>query len=234
MVSCNSPRHPKAGALGREKAIMHGLVRGMVHAGQGGRFESGFASGFVSSYLSVGNKGYGGIYGRTAIMAGVGGTTSWITGGKFANGAESGAFVHLFNAEGMTLSKGISYVANSVQLVAGGFLSWTGVGAVLGVPMMAHASNNLYETYYDTKDSLLRNFETDIGLNYDYMDVGISTVSGVTGAAKQVGMKGIQFMGNNAIRGYVPIRDISTMTGKANAALTTSGILNTANAMNHE
>jgi len=32
-------------------------------------------------------------------MAVVGGTTSVITGGKFANGAESGAFVHLYNAE---------------------------------------------------------------------------------------------------------------------------------------
>ena len=32
-------------------------------------------------------------------MAVVGGTTSQITGGKFANGAISGAFVHLFNAE---------------------------------------------------------------------------------------------------------------------------------------
>jgi hypothetical protein len=32
-------------------------------------------------------------------MAMVGGTTSQITGGKFANGAITGAFVHLFNAE---------------------------------------------------------------------------------------------------------------------------------------
>jgi hypothetical protein len=32
-------------------------------------------------------------------MAVVGETTSHITGGKFANGAESGTFVHLFNAE---------------------------------------------------------------------------------------------------------------------------------------
>jgi len=32
-----------------KKAIVHGLVRGMVQAGQGGKFESGFASGFVSS-----------------------------------------------------------------------------------------------------------------------------------------------------------------------------------------
>jgi len=33
------------------------------------------------------------------IMAVVGGTVSELTGGKFANGAVSGAFVHLFNAE---------------------------------------------------------------------------------------------------------------------------------------
>jgi len=32
-------------------------------------------------------------------MAVVGGTVSELTGGKFANGAVSGAFVHLFNAE---------------------------------------------------------------------------------------------------------------------------------------
>ncbi len=50
-------------------------------------------------YLSVGTEGYGGIRGRTMIMATVGGTVSEITGGKFANGAVSGAFVHLFNAE---------------------------------------------------------------------------------------------------------------------------------------
>ena len=34
-------------------------------------------------------------------MAAVGGTVSEATGGKFANGAVSGAFVHLFNAENM-------------------------------------------------------------------------------------------------------------------------------------
>jgi len=37
---------------------------------------------------------------RTTIAATVGGTVSVIGGGTFANGAVSGAFVHLFNAEG--------------------------------------------------------------------------------------------------------------------------------------
>lgn len=38
--------------------------------------------------------------GRTMVAAVVGGTVSQITGGTFANGAMTAAFVHLFNAEG--------------------------------------------------------------------------------------------------------------------------------------
>ena len=66
---------------------------------QGGKFGAGFASGFVSSGFSVG-KSWGTVESRTFVMAMVGGATSEITGGKFANGAVTGAFVHLFNAEG--------------------------------------------------------------------------------------------------------------------------------------
>ncbi len=43
------------------------------------------------------------------IMATVGGTVSEITGGKFANGAVSGAFVHLFNAEARRILKPNEY-----------------------------------------------------------------------------------------------------------------------------
>jgi hypothetical protein len=87
------------------KAVAHGISRAIITKAQGGRWSSGFWSGFASSAFSVGTKGYGGITGRTMIMAVVGGTVSELTGGKFANGAVSGAFVHLFNAEGGTLSK---------------------------------------------------------------------------------------------------------------------------------
>ena len=212
---------------------MHGLTRGLIAQAQGGTFKSGFVSGFTSSAFSVGNRGYGGFTGRTAIMAVVGGTASKLGGGKFSNGAVSGAFVHMFNAEGMTLAKGVSYVANSVQLVAGGFLSWTGIGAVLGVPMMAHAANNLYETYTGS-EGILRQGEESLGLNYDSVDIGVSVVSGVSGAAKVVGMKSIGYMGSNAITGYVPKRAISTLTGKLDATVTTAGVVNTANAMNRE
>jgi len=88
------------------KSMMHGLTRGLIAQAQGGTFKSGFASGFASSAFSVGNKGYGGFTGRTAIMAVVGGTASKLGGGKFSNGAVSGAFVHMFNAEALiTLKK---------------------------------------------------------------------------------------------------------------------------------
>ncbi len=38
---------------------------------------------------------------RTAIAAVAGGTASVLSGGKFANGAITGAMAHLFNSEGL-------------------------------------------------------------------------------------------------------------------------------------
>jgi len=52
----------------------------------GDRYSAGFWSGLASSLFSVGTSGYGGMVGRTTVMAVVGGTVS-------------GAFVHMFNAE---------------------------------------------------------------------------------------------------------------------------------------
>ena len=42
---------------------------------------------------------------RTTIASVIGGTAAELGGGKFANGAVSGAFVHMFNAEAKYLSK---------------------------------------------------------------------------------------------------------------------------------
>jgi hypothetical protein len=85
------------------KAAMHGIARGVIDTIQGGKFGAGFASGFVSSGFAVSQK-WGTVESRTIVMAMVGGTTSQITGGKFANGAITGAFVHLFNAEAVISS----------------------------------------------------------------------------------------------------------------------------------
>ena len=47
----------------------------------------------------MGGDGAEGFTLRTSIAAIVGGTASRLGGGKFANGAVTGAFVHMFNAE---------------------------------------------------------------------------------------------------------------------------------------
>jgi hypothetical protein len=112
------------------KAAAHGVARGAIQSAQGGSFKAGFLSGF-SSAVDVGTSGYGGVVGRTTIMGIVGGTASALGGGKFSNGAMSGAFTHMFNAEGVAKrltfakarehyvensSKQISVLASSVDL----------------------------------------------------------------------------------------------------------------------
>jgi hypothetical protein len=44
----------------------------------------------------------------------------------------------------------------------------------------------------------------------------------------------IKYMNTNTITGYVPTRAISTVKGKFDIAVGTSGVANTANAMNRE
>ncbi len=71
----------------------------------GAKFRDGFLGAFASSVIAGPLKGLvkgtkaAAIMARTAIAAVVGGTVSKLTGGKFANGAVTAAFVHLFNAE---------------------------------------------------------------------------------------------------------------------------------------
>jgi len=137
------------------KAAAHGLSRGIISVAQGGTFKSGFASGFASSFFSPGTTGKGGFLGRTSISAIVGGTASKIGGGKFSNGAVSGAFVHMFNAEGLAemssdeldafmeamdpglednsflflpIGKLISSVYNSLKVAVGPLGNWLRVG----------------------------------------------------------------------------------------------------------
>jgi RHS repeat-associated protein len=83
--------------------IAHGVAGGTMSAAQGGDFGSGFASGAFSKAASLGglfgNPGEGtAMRARNAIMAGiVGGTASVLGGGKFANGAVTGAMSRLLN-----------------------------------------------------------------------------------------------------------------------------------------
>ena len=107
------------------KAAAHGVARGAIQSAQGGSFKAGFMSGF-SSAVDVGTSGYGGVVGRTTIMGIVGGTASALGGGKFSNGAMSGAFTHMFNAEG-----GASSLVSGVKDIAGKL--WTLPNTIVGL-----------------------------------------------------------------------------------------------------
>jgi RHS repeat-associated protein len=78
------------------RASAHGINNGVARMASGGKFEHGFLSGFVSSL--------GGSYApKNNIIVGVttsaalGGTAEALGGGKFSNGAVTGAFVYLLN-----------------------------------------------------------------------------------------------------------------------------------------
>jgi len=86
------------------KAVSHAAFQGAMNEAQGGSFKDGaiaaFASAASSHYIGQiqGNDVSSAVQ-RTAIAATVGGTTSAIGGGKFANGAMTGAIVHMYNFE---------------------------------------------------------------------------------------------------------------------------------------
>jgi len=125
------------------KAAAHGVARGVIQSAQGGSFKAGFLSGF-SSGVDVGTSGYGGFVGRTMISGIVGGTASALGGGKFSNGAMSGAFTHMFNAEG-----GASSIVSGVKDIAGKLwalpntiigLVYGGVGHLVGMALGTNPS----------------------------------------------------------------------------------------------
>ena len=89
--------------------IKHGFAQGAIAELRGGEFKDGFLSGSVGHWAGVWAKNNMtdlDIYGRTAVAAIAGGLASVAGGGKFANGAVTAAFVHLFNQEGVGEEEG--------------------------------------------------------------------------------------------------------------------------------
>jgi hypothetical protein len=81
------------------RGLAHGSVHGAVAEATGGEFRHGFYSGFAvgATESKIGNwAGDSDARGITAAAI-VGGTASALGGGKFTNGAVSGAFSYLFN-----------------------------------------------------------------------------------------------------------------------------------------
>ena len=137
-------------ASGIVKIGLHAVVGGAVSMAQGGSFGTGALTGAVSAAASLAtdNSGYFGHSGdkdpvgiaeRTAIAAVAGGTASVLTGGKFANGAITGAFAQLYNGEGKgevcaaaaALALGTCGVAVVADAAAG---PTGGASLIVGVP----------------------------------------------------------------------------------------------------
>jgi RHS repeat-associated protein len=96
------------------KSVLHGVAQGALAAAQGGEFGPAFLAGSFAHAVGGAMKasdflqgeGFGLLAARTASAAIIGGTAAVIGGGKFANGAITGAFVHLFNQESSAAARG--------------------------------------------------------------------------------------------------------------------------------
>ncbi|MDC0601888.1 hypothetical protein OAP14_02535 [Aliiglaciecola sp.] len=94
-----------------QQIAAHAVVGGISSDLQGGKFGHGFFSagvtkGIGGAFLPGGdNLTTGEIAQGTVVSAIIGGTASKISGGKFANGAQTGAFQFLFNQAGRALAE---------------------------------------------------------------------------------------------------------------------------------
>lgn len=115
------------------KPLVHGVTQGATRVAQGGKFSHGFLSAtFASQFSGLADQAqdFGGIGAGRAVAAIVGGTAEVIGGGKFGNGAATGAFIRMLNDEshneGPTLSEGTGGKA-----FVGGFFDYWGGNAML-------------------------------------------------------------------------------------------------------
>ena len=99
----------------------HALAGGVISELQGGKFGHGFISAgftkFATSNITwaANDDTWAGVAKRTTVASLIGGTTSALTGGKFANGARTAAMAHLFNAETRALRRTIELKINKGQ-----------------------------------------------------------------------------------------------------------------------
>src|SRR5699024_5634029 len=84
-----------------EKAGLEGFAGGALSDVEGGSFRNGFIGAFAGAVGEgvvgeIPGEDEGAIFERTAVTSALAGTASELTGGSFANGAETAAFLRLF------------------------------------------------------------------------------------------------------------------------------------------
>ncbi len=79
-------------------AVLHGAVGGVSSRALGGSFKEGFLSAGITKFTNTNLfKNYKGMIANTVRSAVAGGLGAKLGGGKFANGAQTGAFSYMFN-----------------------------------------------------------------------------------------------------------------------------------------
>jgi RHS repeat-associated protein len=192
------------GAYGVDKTLAHGMVGGFYSYAQGGSFRSGFVSAAFTQGVSWANDSYSlGLYvkpvglGRiqNAFSAAIiGGSTSRLSGGKFANGAVTGAFSRMFNDE---------FHSNSIKETQQERMLREN-GDVAGYYMARAARGDRYaETALDVvlhdgcigsqANVRLEAFSRVYGVSYDEYDVNVKLMEAHASyvAADDIGVRGL-------------------------------------------
>lgn len=105
-----------------ERGLAHGTVQGAAAEATGGEFRHGFYSGFAvgATEARIGKWAKESNARGITAAAVVGGTASALGGGKFANGAVSGAFSYMFNQLSQSLRERIRANADKKLLESSG------------------------------------------------------------------------------------------------------------------
>jgi hypothetical protein len=123
-----------------EDAFQTGIVGGMQSMAEGGHFGQGFLEDVTPLAASFATNGYAGFNGSERVLAGavVGGTASVLGGGKFANGAITGAFFSASMRFAEDFERGASAAGAALDVFGGIWaLPDTAVGLAVGTLDMA-------------------------------------------------------------------------------------------------
>ena len=119
--------------------------------------------------------------GRTTIMGIVGGTASALGGGKFSNGAMSGAFTHMFNAEARA-----SWSTSGGALAGGTYEKSISVAYDTSKPWYKFFSNWSFQTFTTTSYGAYTDVSASTELSFGWSSgqtAGVVIGSGITGGS---------------------------------------------------
>ena len=173
-----------SGTIG--KMLAHGTSQGALTAAQGGKFQHGFFSAAFTAGFSPNMNGRSN-FAKVVSSSIVGGTASVIGGGKFANGAITGAYVMMFNC--MQHPEQPNNDSNSPPKDDGmNALDWvqTGLDVVGLVPVFGEIADGLNALIYLARGDLL---------NAGLSAAAMVPIAGWGATGGKLGMKGAKAAG---------------------------------------